>query len=949
MDAEMAAHEFATKLALLTNSGLAWIDNQAGSGALVVLPYADQAITGNGVTFTPNLSPQYNLGEDDFLPPSQGKPPIVGTRGSPADAFNQVRVEFMDRSDEYNVAIAEAKDQASIDQYGIRPMSTVQAHWITTMAVAQFVATLILNRQLYVRNTYKFELPIKFSRLEAGDPVTLTDTALGLSNQLVRLTEVIYAKDSQQAIKCTAEEIPVGAASSPVYSAPTSSGYTADYNVAPGNVNAPVIFLDTVTNSNGWPEICFGLSGGANFGGCDIYISDDNATYLKIGHFAGKSRMGITTTSFSAVADPDNTSTLGVDLTQSSGALSNSSWQEANNFNTLCYVGPAGGAGELIAYSTAALTGGNTYNLSGLRRGVYGSPVAQLQASGASFVRMDQAVFRYAVPPRYQGRTIYFKFPAFNQYGGGLQDISAVNPTTFTLSQKFGGVPTVLPVSGLELFNQTSINTVFAGRDAKFVWRKSATQGSYELGSEPFGGDDGYVDPYFKDYKVQIIDSNGVLKRIEFVKDPFYIYTYEKNFEDTSGSPNRAFTILVWQRGSQNQLSPVPARLDVSNPQAPVPTAIAVLSGANTSAWKLTTPNVSDYAGTQVYRSTTSGFTPGPSTLVYDGPDTGGVFSGLTERTAYYYRFACYDTFDKNNLNLSSEIAGTTTFTAGGIETVTSLPAAGNLGRVVYLTTDGKLYRDNGASWDKSTDGADILANTVTAGKINVASLSAITTTTGTLIIDTAGYVRGGQTAYDTGTGFFLGYSGGVYKFSIGDASGYKLTWDGTSLIVKAKLSGETIQLTGAAGSNVLQITSDTGSGSDTKTLSLSAADVLSTSRSGMVQVAGINCTTSFDTTSGSVFLITGLATGANVSIYTHDASNLPTQALKMDRNQSVIIGSGSSTTTRTTSFLYIPTSAGAPTGVPGSTAPGRVALVYDTTNNNLYVYNGAWKKVALA
>jgi hypothetical protein len=45
--------------------------------------------------------------------------------------------------------------------------------------------------------------------------------------------------------------------------------------------------------------------------------------------------------------------------------------------------------------------------------------------------------------------------------------------------------------------------------------------------------------------------------------------------------------------------------------------------------------------------------------------------------------------------------------------------------------------------------------------------------------------------------------------------------------------------------------------------------------------------------------------------------------------------------------FTYIPTCAGVPTGVP-STQVGSVALVYDTTNNNFYIFNGTWKKVSL-
>ena len=52
-------------------------------------------------------------------------------------------------------------------------------------------------------------------------------------------------------------------------------------------------------------------------------------------------------------------------------------------------------------------------------------------------------------------------------------------------------------------------------------------------------------------------------------------------------------------------------------------------------------------------------------------------------------------------------------------------------------------------------------------------------------------------------------------------------------------------------------------------------------------------------------------------------------------------------TTAMTDGFFYIPSAAGAPSGVPTAVS-GRVPMYYDTTNNNFYVYNGAWKKVLL-
>lgn len=83
----------------------------------------------------------------------------------------------------------------------------------------------------------------------------------------------------------------------------------------------------------------------------------------------------------------------------------------------------------------------------------------------------------------------------------------------------------------------------------------------------------------------------------------------------------------------------------------------------------------------------------------------------------------------------------------------------------------------------------NIAASTITAAKMSVSQLSAIAAdlgsiTAGTIVLASSGYIRSGQTDYDTGTGFFLGISGAVAKFSIGNSSGNKITWDGTTLTI---------------------------------------------------------------------------------------------------------------------------------------------------------------------
>lgn len=59
------------------------------------------------------------------------------------------------------------------------------------------------------------------------------------------------------------------------------------------------------------------------------------------------------------------------------------------------------------------------------------------------------------------------------------------------------------------------------------------------------------------------------------------------------------------------------------------------------------------------------------------------------------------------------------------------------------------------------------------------------------------------------------------------------------------------------------------------------------------------------------------------------------------------VLSNAALATNATNGFVYIPTSAGAPTGVP-TAYTGTVAMQYDTTNNKLYIYNGGWKSVTL-
>lgn len=90
----------------------------------------------------------------------------------------------------------------------------------------------------------------------------------------------------------------------------------------------------------------------------------------------------------------------------------------------------------------------------------------------------------------------------------------------------------------------------------------------------------------------------------------------------------------------------------------------------------------------------------------------------------------------------------------------------------------------------KPDDDADVTVTQVNGG---------ITITGGGITFSSGGSVKGGQTAYATGTGWFLGYSGGAYKFSIGSSSKY-LRWDGSAMTFQGNISGSgDIEITGNA------------------------------------------------------------------------------------------------------------------------------------------------------
>jgi hypothetical protein len=430
---------FLREILQITNSDAVW---SPGTG-LKIIPYADQAITNNGRTYTPDLTPLYAFGDSDYIY-DEGSDPVIILRTPPSQTYNKVRVEYLDRDHDYNTAVVEASDDQDITLNGERVMETVTLHAITTLSMARQVAQILLQRQLYIRNTFQFKVRADFSLLEPMDLVSITDSSLGILNQLVRIIQT--DDDESDEFTITAEEMLVGTASAPVYDTQATAGFIANYAVAPGAVQAPLIFTapQYLVDVNGGYEIWIALAGvtHATWGGCDVYFSLDNVSYAKVGTHYGPSRYGSLTATFAAGSDPDTSATLSVSMADSTMSLTPGTQADADEMRTLLYVD-----GEICSYRYVTLTGVGAYTFTSngtsggskyMRRGKYGS-LKPSHASGSKWARIDEGLFRVQYDPGWIGKTVYFKFPSFNVYSAAKEDLASATAYTHVLADANSG------------------------------------------------------------------------------------------------------------------------------------------------------------------------------------------------------------------------------------------------------------------------------------------------------------------------------------------------------------------------------------------------------------------------------------------------------------------------------------------------------------------------------
>lgn len=414
------AREIVNEIATITNAFMFWSNDQ-----FKIVPIADRAIG----SWEPNRTIMYDLTPDDFLPQSNGAC-VTYARKDSSEIYNRFTVEFINRANGYEKESVSYVDSDDLKEYGLRQASTTKALYIYTKKRAVFLAEELARKNKYERNQYTFKLDWAFCRLEVGDLVTLTDPSIGLNKQVALIDSV--TEDAQGLLTFTAISRAGGNYDAAIYDVHDTDRPFVDFSPEPGDVDVPAIFQPPTELTSNGNELWIGAKGkNKNWGGCNVWVSDDNQHYSEVGKITNSARLGSLAAAVNASADE-------IEVTVN-GTLLSGTEQDAQRANTLCWLD-----GECLSYTTATMLQNGNYKLSGLIRGQYNTTAAA-HAAGAKFVRCDETLLKSPLKKEDVGKKLWIKFTSYNIFGAREQSLADVEPYEYTILPYY--IPPVLSVT----------------------------------------------------------------------------------------------------------------------------------------------------------------------------------------------------------------------------------------------------------------------------------------------------------------------------------------------------------------------------------------------------------------------------------------------------------------------------------------------------------------------
>ena len=419
-----SAREIINEIATLTNAYVFWSND-----TFKIVPLDDRDYTG----WKPNRTILYDLSADDFIPQSGGAL-VTYQRKDSSEVYNQYPVEFINRENGYEKESVSYAVTQDIADYGLRQANTTQAHYLYTKERAVKLAEQLARKGKYERNKYTFKLDWSFCRLEVGDLVTLTDENCGLNKQVVMIDSVTEGTDGL--LTFTAVSRPEGTYTAAKYDVHETDRPYINYNKQAPNTDKPVILQPPADLTTNGLEVWIGARGtGDNWGGCDVYVSDDNAHYRHAGTITSSARIGTLAKAIDATADA-------IEVTANGTFLSGNE-QDAKRGNTLCWLD-----GECFSYQIANLLPGGNYQLTGCMRGQYNT-TAESHSAGCNFARLDSTLLKIPFRKEDVGKQIWLKFVSFNIFGSGYQSLADVQAYEYMLLPYY-----IPPVSNVRAYNR---------------------------------------------------------------------------------------------------------------------------------------------------------------------------------------------------------------------------------------------------------------------------------------------------------------------------------------------------------------------------------------------------------------------------------------------------------------------------------------------------------------
>lgn len=423
-----AAREVVNEIAKLTNAYVFWSNDK-----LKIVPLADRPVG----SWAPDKTGITDLTADDFLPQSGGAL-ITYKRKDSSAIYNQFPIEFINRANGYEKESVSYEFTEDIKNYGVRAASVTNAHYIYTKERAVKIAEQLARNNKYERTQYTFKLDWSLCRLEVGDLVRLTDENSGIFEQVAVINGITEGTDG--CLTVTAISRAPGDYPAAKYNVHANDRPYIDYNkTAPDTI--PVIFQPPADLTADGLELWIAAKGKTEgWGGCTVYVSDDNTNYRTVGQIAGSARCGKLMQPLSPILNHPSGNQV---MVTCNDQLLSGTPQDAERKNTLCWID-----GECMSYVNANLQSNGAWLLSGLYRGQCNTTI-RMHAKDTDFVRLDNSVFKVPFTKDDIGKKIYIKFCSYNIFGAGNQDLSEVRAYEYTLAPYY-----IPPVTNLTAYNR---------------------------------------------------------------------------------------------------------------------------------------------------------------------------------------------------------------------------------------------------------------------------------------------------------------------------------------------------------------------------------------------------------------------------------------------------------------------------------------------------------------